>query len=416
MPHPVASEVRVLAPMRAMISVPKINSSRVPVIKSVQKKVGDKRMMKPMEKVVHKAQKRDARVAALPKKSVVRRPPPPRRSVQPLPAVVQDQDVGRLAQQKKLTLLERKCVSSEVQGQYGQYLSRFEDFCRVSGFQWPPALQDVDPLLSDYMDTLFMEGRSPHEGEKTFAALEFHMLEVKGKLHRARRCLKGWRKAVPAQSRLPMPMLAMYGIAMTLAAGNHLEMALKTVVGFLLYLRPGEGLDLRSRNVVAPVRGAGIQYKWVTVIIRDQEGQRPDKTGVFDNSLAIDHTLWAGEQLLLRAKKAPTKDSLIFNFSVDNYRKQFSAAGVKLGLGSLHPYQLRHGGATEDLSSHRREYNAVKARGRWKSDASVRRYAKVGKVQELLNRLTPAHLKYCRWAEKNMAKVFIGALPAKMPA
>lgn len=325
MPHPVASEVRVLAPKRAMISVPKINSSRVPVIKSVQKKVGDKRMMKPMEKVVHKAQKRDARVAALPKKSVVRRPPPPRRSVQPLPAVVQDQDVGKLAQQKKLTLLERKCVSSEVQGQYGQYLSRFEDFCRVSGFQWPPALQDVDPLLSDYMDTLFMEGRSPHEGEKTFAALEFHMLEVKGKLHRARRCLKGWRKAVPAQSRLPMPMLAMFGIAMTLAAGNHLEMALKTVVDFLLYLRPGEGLDLRSRNVVAPVRGAGIQYKWVTVIIRDQEGQRPDKTGVFDNSLAIDHTLWAGEQLLLRAKKAPTKDSLIFNFSMDNSRRE---AGV----------------------------------------------------------------------------------------
>ncbi|CAK9019752.1 1 [Durusdinium trenchii] len=268
---------------------------------------------------------KDARVAALPKKSVVRRPPPPRRSVQPLPAVVQDQDVGKLAQQKKLTLLERKCVSSEVQGQYGQYLSRFEDFCRVGGFHWPPALQDVDPLLSDYMDTLFMEGRSPHEGEKTFAALEFHMLEVKGKLHRARRCLKGWRKAVPAQSRLPMPMLAMFGIAMTLAAGNHLEMALKTVVGFLLYLRPGEGLDLRSRNVVAPVRGAGIQYKWVTVIIRDQEGQRPDKTGVFDNSLAIDHTLWAGEQLLLRAKKAPTKDSLIFNFSMDNSRRE---AGV----------------------------------------------------------------------------------------
>lgn len=96
----------------------------------------------------------------------------------------------------------------------------------------------------------------------------------------------------------------------------------------------------------------------------------------------------------MRAKKAQTKDSLLFKFSMENYRKKFSAASLRLGLGSLRLYQLRHGGATEDLCSQKRDYSAVKARGRWRSDASVRRYAKVGKVQELLNRLSPGHLKF----------------------
>ena len=50
-------------------------------------------------------------------------------------------------------------------------------------------------------------------------------------------------------------------------------------------------------------------------------------------------------------------------------------------------YQLRHGGAADDLLTKTREYAAVKDRGRWRTDASVRRYGKVGKIQALLNKM-----------------------------
>ena len=39
----------------------------------------------------------------------------------------------------------------------------------------------------------------------------------------------------------------------------------------------------------------------------------------------------------------------------------------KLNLEVLHPYQLRHGGATDDLSSRCRDHNGVKSRGRWEN-------------------------------------------------
>ena len=132
--------------------------------------------------------------------------------------MIRREDVGKLAQKKMLTVLECKSISSEVRSQYSQYLERFVDFCKESGFHWPLGSSDIDPLLSDFMDTLYMEGKGPHEGEKTLAAVEFKLHYMKGKLVRARRCLKGWRKAMPPQSRLPMPRLAMFGVAMVLAA------------------------------------------------------------------------------------------------------------------------------------------------------------------------------------------------------
>eukprot|EP00972_Heterocapsa_arctica_P038827 5721550-Heterocapsa_arctica.AAC.1 len=55
----------------------------------------------------------------------------------------------------------------------------------------------------------------------------------------------------------------------------------------------------------------------------------------------------------------------------------FKAACDLLGLlrGTC-MYQMRHGGASEDLLSHSRPQDDVKRRGRWSTDSSLRRYAK----------------------------------------
>ena len=339
-------------------------------------------------------------------------PPSPRRSIRRLP--VQEENVGKRARMNQLTALEARSVSVEVQHQYRTYFEKFKDFCTVNAIVWPPSNEDADALMADYLDCLFLEGKTASEGEKTVAALEFHELKFKHHMPRSRRALKGWRKAVPPQSRLPLPRLAMFGIAMQMLANNLKAMALMTIISFDLYLRPGEALDIRKRNVVPPVKSAGKQFQWVTVVIRDQEGQRPDKVGVFDNSLALNnkHTMWIG-RFLLEHVKTLKKDSFIFSFSMDEYRKQFVKFGAALGLGTVHPYQLRHGGATEDLTSGRLDHNGVKARGRWRTDQSVRRYAKSGRVQQLLSQMSAHQIQFCKWAETNMPKVFAGMVSAR---
>ena len=156
-----------------------------------------------------------------------------------------------------------------------------------------------------------------------------------------------------------------------------------------MYLRPGEALELCKRHIVPPVRMAGNQFAWVNIIIRDQIGQKPDKVGVYDNSLPFDvkEHQWIGQQALSLAKALKSPNDRLFTFTMEEFRKTFTRLGAKLGVMNLHPYQLRHGGATQDLTSHVRDFNGVKSRGRWKTDSSVRRYAKVGRVQQLLNQL-----------------------------
>ena len=47
-------------------------------------------------------------------------------------------------------------------------------------------------------------------------------------------------------------------------------------------------------------------------------------------------------------------------------------------LGALHPYRLRHTGASHDFASSARDLPSVQRRGRWKDKRSLRRYEKGG--------------------------------------
>eukprot|EP00974_Lingulodinium_polyedra_P015541 1505344-Lingulodinium_polyedra.AAC.1 len=56
-------------------------------------------------------------------------------------------------------------------------------------------------------------------------------------------------------------------------------------------------------------------------------------------------------------------------------------------------YQLRHGGPSHDRLHDLRTRGAVKDRGRWASDSSLRRYEAHARVQQVMQKLTPAQRK-----------------------
>lgn len=414
MDRPVVRSLRVLSPKQLSKSQRK-PSSRVLGGKPRNPQKPEERVLKlkDMKDNVPTRQKHQKRVLE-PKEQVVSCRPKKRRTVAKLLDVPREA-VGSLAQKKELSLLERKSISVEARDQYKMYFRRFVDFCRDNGSPLPQSPEVLDAMLTDYMDLLFLDNRGAHEGEKTVAAVEFNIISVKGKLVRARRALRGWRKEMPPQSRLPLPKVAMFGIAMNLLAAGSREMALMVMVAFFLYLRPGEAADIKASSVVGPVRSAGLQFQFVRLVVREQEGGRPDKVGVYDNCIPFDlpSIQWIGRELLALAKTKKNKNSLVFAFTMEEFRKQFTKAAHHLNLQNLHPYQLRHGGATEDLSSRARDHASVKSRGRWHTDQSVRRYGKIGRVQQLLNKLSAKDLQFCRWSMKNMERVFQGSQVAK---
>jgi hypothetical protein len=324
-------------------------------------------------------------------------------------------EVGKLARSNKMTILERRSVTKGIEEQYNNYDQKFLSFCQEQGLEPPPS-ENTDANLAGYMDVLFFEGRPMNEGEKIVASLEYHHVKLKGRLVRSRRALRGWRKECPPESRIPLPKLIVYGMCMILLSKGKRLHALKLILDFDTYMRPGESQDLLAKNLVAPVARAGPQYKWYAVVIRDFDEKRPDKVGVYDNSVPLNSPTrkWIGPILHSHVKTLASPTAKMFPFSGEEYRKEFTKAAEMMNLKGLHPYQLRHGGAADDLNSKERDYQSVKTRGRWQTDQSVRRYTKVGKIQQLLNQLSSADMEYCRWSLLNLEKVLKGTKPARM--
>ena len=87
--------------------------------------------------------------------------------------------------------------------------------------------------------------------------------------------------------------------------------------------------------------------------------------------------------------------------------KGFNKLGLE-SLGSAHPYRLRHGGASRDYQHKMRSLTEIQKRGRWKSAASVRRYEKGGRLNQLLRSLAPKVLMKLQSATKRIEKTVLG--------
>ena len=160
--------------------------------------------------------------------------------------------------------------------------------------------------------------------------------------------------------------------------GNPIE-ALAVLVQDDTYMRPGELCSLAPSQLVEPV--AGISPKF-GILLHPREGGEGSKTNEFDESLLLDTPgmEWLGQQLLV-IKAGRHGQTSLFPFTHAEYYDKFMMAVRQLKLQDHHlvPHSLRHSGASRDLLLDRRPLAAVKARGRWRSDQSLKRYGKAAR-------------------------------------
>ena len=140
-------------------------------------------------------------------------------------------------------------------------------------------------------------------------------------------------------------------------------------------------------QLLPPVRKSGPLAHWLLHLApQDPSGcsQSVTKTGTIDEGLPLDLLSWIGPAFAAWCNGVP-KDQKIFKDRPDRTVALFKEVSLQLGLSGLCQYQLRHGGASHDLLTGARSEAAVRARGRWRSDSSLRRYAKPAQVQRLLS-------------------------------
>ena len=114
---------------------------------------------------------------------------------------------------------------------------------------------------------------------------------------------------------------------------------------------------------------------------------------------------------ILRLVKASRRDDqLLLPLAYREFFSLFKKAALQAQLHALDPvpYQLRHGGVSHDLQQRVRDLASAKARGRWLSDSSMKRYEKHGRLTAMLHRLPPAVQARCRKMTEILPQLFAG--------
>ena len=206
-------------------------------------------------------------------------------------------------------------------------------------------------------------------------------------LPNTKQSLQGWRKLDPPKSRLPLPWPVVCLMVKEAFKQRQTQLGLMMLLAFNAYLRPGEIEKLRVQDLVPP---ATKQKSWSLVLHPFEEGI-PSKTGEFDETLMLDRFLILPQTIYRVMRVQQQRPSAPLFTRTAKELKDFMtslSAPLKLEkLEELHPYRLRHGGASEDFNRQTRTLQEIQRRGRWKSFSSVRRYEKGGRVNQLLNSL-----------------------------
>ena len=275
----------------------------------------------------------------------------------------------------------------------------------------------MDNLLPVYFTELFNAGLSVGEGSKTLAAVLHFWPHGRHQLPRAWRAIKGWTKLAPMRTRSPMPWLAlMCGIGAALHQGS-VDLAMAMLLQFVCYLRANELLSLTPECFASPsTHSRSTKCGW-GLVLRPFEQGRAAKSGEFDEAVMIDRPDLPALDLFCSAlqKRAPRRPVWSFTQTeYSQYLRKFLANSQLEHMG-LDAYALRHGGASADRLDNRRSLAAVKSRGRWRADTSLRRYEKSTIVLKQVERMGMAALEYGKLVDTKLNKLLLGQMRSPRP-
>lgn len=309
------------------------------------------------------------------------------------------------------TILEKYSIGKAGAARYEKSVSDFDSFAAIRRLS-----NDREETLGNavalFFKDCFMDGDGAHVGNTLLAALKHLRSHTKKwSLPRAEKAIKGWRRLCPPNSRLPIPRSVVAGIVNELVRMGHHRLGVGVWLSICCYLRPGELLSLEMKQIVGPAPGGGSGSQMWSVLLHPREDLAPSKTGSFDDSVPLDlpeHPGVIAALSMLKARLRP--DEKLVPMNIATYERLFNQAATGAGVSGLDPlpYCLRHTGPSHDRAENRRSLMEVKKRGRWASDASVRRYEKGGRVSQRLQTLSLATQRRCADAESHISMILGG--------
>ena len=312
------------------------------------------------------------------------------------------------AKQHGLTVLQVNSVTPAVFKDYVQKMTSFLVYLHSHADLLAPIINSLrlgpqmdliatDLWLCEYFDMLYFGREHIGYPQKVMAAAKFFNPEMcrhalAADFPRAHRALVGWSS--PDSTRLPTPLEALWCIIQRLLLAQQPLAAVAALVQFDAYLRPGELANLLVGSIsCVPEHMRHLMAEQWSVAIGSSLVAHPvpGKTGEFDEAVllsSLSATTWPILRVLEKSLHPANK---LWPFTAPEFGDMIVTAAAAAGLGhmNLTPYGSRHGGASYDRFANRRPVAEVKARGRWKTDSTLKRCAKSALYLRQLSALPP---------------------------
>ena len=238
---------------------------------------------------------------------------------------------------KTLGTLKSLTVQPLTKKRYEESLDKFFAFLRREGLTLPKRRQDLDSLVSDYLEYLWSEGEGRATGSTILAALQDHDPKLKGQMPCSWRLMKTWLTNELPNRAPPLTESVLKGMIGWAIFHKHFSFALSLQVAFYSLLRTGELLALQAWNVhmTSPTEPAVISLGLT------KSGKRQGAAeSVTLTEAPVLKLLWHWKQ------NVPSHAFLTSKPHV--WRSLFSEclASLKLTDWGFRPYSLRRGGAT----------------------------------------------------------------------
>ena len=263
----------------------------------------------------------------------------------------------------------------------------------------------VDRAMSQYIASLYAAGLGPSKGRLVLYGWILLHTDAEAKdrpFPRSQRVMRGFAKKTISDSKLPLPESVIFAMIDCLLDMFGWRVAVAAWLQYDTYVRTVTLLRVRFCDFTGPQPDAGVLYsmRWSLVIAPQSRGQ-PTKSGQFNESLTIAERAsaelpqhWLARtvsRVLAHATRNGKQNALLCDFTHTEYASMLERARVQLKLPFVvTPHQFRHSGPSNDRYQARRSLPQIKARGFWKSDASVAVYEKHALLLSMLARLKPA--------------------------
>lgn len=274
----------------------------------------------------------------------------------------------RIAVRKRLGPLQTLTVQPRTKTRYERARTLFYSFLRDEDLVLPRRRQDLDQLLSEYIEHLWSTGEGRALANDTAAGLQDKDPKLKGLLPVSWRLLKTWSVNEIPNRAPPFPEVVLHALVGWALQRQNLGFAVSLLVGFYYMLRTGELLGIHSHHIsMSKPRQVAVISLGLTKGGKRQGATESATLGVLE---AL-HLLWQWK------KSVPANTPLCP--PPHRWRKTFSQAITDLKLETLgfRPYSLRRGGATHWFRHHG-SLDKLLVQGRWAAPKTAKIYINEG--------------------------------------